>query len=449
MKRGAFIVLLALAPVPASGETIRWCDQAKLVNAGSAMGEASSSLSSAPCASCAVHSAPVPSAQSCSDSKECPADCYNDPFDPDELLKGQPDLVHAIQDELKLRAVPPAITVAMVLSSLFKETGFTPLAENQPPRPDYDNVKQPTKFYESWDSDGGRGIGQYTPEGTRYRDEPVLDNNKPKTKEWNGKKVPVYKRVALYCGIYECEGKGAVQDYREPKDKPTLKPDADRDDLKKGRDWTQPKPKYNKITKKWDVKCVVRTPGREKPYFKEETLSESVASLWDEKSCLNRPLWTQGTKKIYSVWSPRVEVAQKVAQFLSSYRQKVLDSDPCCSAKNKPTDLAAKWKNRPAPLARYLVAMDNRWSKVISALQDSALEHHKKIGKCETPDLDYGLVWQQDSLKSQCINRCHVDVIAGLCGQDAPDNSYFSRFTKWCSRHGCGTEASSAKEQRQ
>lgn len=169
-------------------------------------------------------------------------------------------------------------------------------------------------------------------------------------------------------------------------------------------------------------------------------------SLWDDSACINQPLNETSDPKLYSVWSPKGQVLSKVRHLQSILKARIHEtSDQCNDGYGKDSDLSLIWKSNEADLVRYLMGTYNRGGRVANSLQAYVRTYHQGPDKCATPmRVDYGWVWSQQvgfnscdlkagmRLFNECINRCAVEAIAGLCGSAAPENSYFGRFTQWC-----------------
>lgn len=305
------------------------------------------------------------------------------------------EAVEAANDGLERDGSKMAVTPAMVLGSLFRESRMDPLVGNST-------------------GDGGKGLGQYTPTNKRDPDDP--DRSKQ-----------------IFCAVYQCEGEGKKKKYKLDRDgNPMLVANDEREDFRAGFDWTHERPDCGDQKK--------RTPSTPCTVKCLDGKIQKGLGIWDEASCLNQPIeiiLKNGTKrKVYSVWSAKGQIFAKAAKFAK------LLKTPIRTAKVshcKPVEVSAIWKGGDAHVARYLVGTDNRGIRVMNSIT-AYVHEYQKANQCSPPmRLDYGRAWVQGDqladadlakvlwLYGHCNNRCHVESIAGLCGDEK--TGYFGAFS--------------------
>jgi len=166
-----------------------------------------------------------------------------------------------------------------------------------------------------------------------------------------------------------------------------------------------------------------------RPASREVAMSDSFNQplRWDEKNGERRP--------IYSVWSPKgtiLAMARKVSVDVNQQRF-------VGAASGRPVDASVLYRGSDLLSTRYLAGYYNRQQRVFYSIE----EFYLKTGKLPR---DYGQAWSVQSsdsnkklLYKQCINRCHVEKIAGLCGESP--QGFFGAYAADFVRRGNRWEA--------
>ncbi len=135
---------------------------------------------------------------------------------------------------------------------------------------------------------------------------------------------------------------------------------------------------------------------------------------------------------LYSVWSPKGSIRAIVSKFSVDLNKSrfitVRDSKGGPVKPSKQIEVSGIYKKSDLHSARYLAGYHNRQAMVFSSVE----EYYRQNGVLPR---EYGQTWEvHRKLKStrpllykECINRCHVERVAGLCG-DQPQG-YFAVYS--------------------
>ncbi len=147
------------------------------------------------------------------------------------------------------------------------------------------------------------------------------------------------------------------------------------------------------------------------------------------------------TKQVYSVWSPKgviVGMAADLTEILAEDRFITpRDSKGTPIRGAKPVEVSQIYKDSPVQAMRYLAGHHNRQDRVFQSID----EFYRQKGRLPS---EYGEAWGAAPIKGtpnfkllygQCINRCYVEKIAGLCGEA---QGYFGRYLKHFSQGSDG-----------
>lgn len=144
-----------------------------------------------------------------------------------------------------------------------------------------------------------------------------------------------------------------------------------------------------------------------KPTSKDVAMSEAFNQplRWEEQKGERRP--------VYSVWSPKgtiLAMARKVSVDINEQRF-------IKGGSGAPVDASVLYRGSDLLSTRYLAGYYNRQQRVFNSIE----EYYRVNGQLPR---DYGQAWSTQAsspdkklLYKQCINRCHVEKIAGLCGE--------------------------------
>jgi len=138
-------------------------------------------------------------------------------------------------------------------------------------------------------------------------------------------------------------------------------------------------------------------------------------------------------RPIYSVWSPKgtiLAIASKLS--VDANRQRFIqrrDASGQVISGSAPIDASTLYKGSDLLTTRYLAGYYNRQQMVINSVE----EHFRQHG---TLPAEYAQAWHvQRKLKAtpailfkECINRCHVEKIAGLCGSNP--QGFFAEYSR-------------------
>jgi hypothetical protein len=136
------------------------------------------------------------------------------------------------------------------------------------------------------------------------------------------------------------------------------------------------------------------------------------------------------TKQVYSVWSPKGVILGMAGDLT-----KILAEDRYITPRGKagapipgavPIEVSTIYKTDPTQAMRYLAGHHNRQDLVFQSIE----EHYRQKGRLPS---EYGENWGVTPIKGtpkkllygQCINRCYVEKIAGLCGGAS---GFFARY---------------------
>jgi hypothetical protein len=155
------------------------------------------------------------------------------------------------------------------------------------------------------------------------------------------------------------------------------------------------------------------------------------------------PLTYKGsTRLVYSVWSPK-----GVILGMATDLGRILAEDRYITPRGKtgapipgavPVEVSITYKNSAPQAMRYLAGHHNRQDRVFQSIE----EHYRQKGRLPS---EYGEAWgvapvqgtpKYGLLYGQCINRCYVEKIAGLCGGAS---GFFARYLNHFTRGPDGT----------
>jgi hypothetical protein len=137
------------------------------------------------------------------------------------------------------------------------------------------------------------------------------------------------------------------------------------------------------------------------------------------------------TRRVYSVWSPKGVILGMAADL-----SRILAEDRFITPRGKtgapipgaaPVEVSKIYKVNSTQAMRYLAGHHNRQDRVFQSIEEF-YRQEKRL------PAEYGETWGTPPTKStpkygllygQCINRCYVEKIAGLCGQAS---GFFARY---------------------
>ncbi|MEN9722823.1 MAG: hypothetical protein RJB38_809 [Pseudomonadota bacterium] len=168
----------------------------------------------------------------------------------------------------------------------------------------------------------------------------------------------------------------------------------------------------------------------------------------------NRPLRIQKDKNgvetpIYSVWSPKgsiIGIVRKLSLDLNrEHWVHPRDAKGASIDNAPPIDAGLLFRGSLVHSSRYLAGYYNRQSRVFNSVE----EFYRQTG---TLPRDYGQAWSAERefrstpalLNQECINRCYVEKIAGLCGNQS--QGYLKIYSEDFAREGDRWVRSAAKE---
>lgn len=148
------------------------------------------------------------------------------------------------------------------------------------------------------------------------------------------------------------------------------------------------------------------------------------------------------TKQVYSVWSPKgviVGMADDMAGILAEDRYitpRGPKGGPIPGA--APVEVSNIYKGSATEAIRYLAGHHNRQDRVFQSIE----EFYRQNARLPA---EYGETWGAAPVKGtpnykllygQCINRCYVERVAGLCGRS---QGYYARYLRHFTRSADGT----------
>jgi len=171
---------------------------------------------------------------------------------------------------------------------------------------------------------------------------------------------------------------------------------------------------------------------------------KSSEAIYDDKNIINKKDENSG---LYSIWSPKGSIRAEILKLADDINVKRYirkrDSSGKVLKNEPPLEISWLYKRNDLQIARYMAGIYNRGNRVTNSIEEFYRQHHKL-------PIEYGQAWNTirekylsenknlpDLLYKQCINRCHVEKIAGLC--EDTSKGYFSKYSSYFEKSKDGT----------